>query len=180
MISRILVGFGILLMLFAVYSVNKLISIIQDQDKRTPWFILFLLIMFFLLGYVGYFYMLFTSINPSDTSSLLISSIFFFGAIFVIVVLSVNNSLIKGLNNKTETLENTNTTLKQQSEILQNKDKELEESRGKLVRKNEELEKVLEDFYTLRIGMTRDMNDGKVEEENKMIKERLEKLKNSP
>lgn len=43
--------------------------------------------------------------------------------------------------------------------------------------KNKELEETLTDFYTMRMGMQKDMDLGKVDEENKKIKSRLDKLK---
>lgn len=44
-------------------------------------------------------------------------------------------------------------------------------------KKNKELEDTLEEFYTLRIGMANDLKKGQIDEENKKIKERLDKLK---
>jgi len=46
-----------------------------------------------------------------------------------------------------------------------------------LEKKNVELEETLTDFYTMRIGMARDMEKGTVEKENKELKRRLDKLK---
>jgi chromosome segregation ATPase len=84
---------------------------------------------------------------------------------------------VRGLNEKTDKIQEANTILTHDAEMIQKKDKELEEIKSKLEKKNAELEKVLEDFYTIRIGMQRDMEAGKLEEENKKIKEQLDKLK---
>ena len=179
MLSKFLVGFGILIMAYAVSSGSKLLSVIDDIHSRRPWYILFLLIIFFLLGYILYFYLLFTSVPSSDLSAQLISAIFFFGALFVVIVLSVNYSLVRTLNEKATKIQETNTVLVHNSDVVQKKDLELEEAKKALERKNSELEKVLEHFYTLRIGMERDMKSGKVEEENRKIKAELDNLKAS-
>jgi hypothetical protein len=177
MLPKVFVGFGILLMVYAVYSVRKLLSVVREADNRRPWYILFPLIIFFLFGYLFYFYLLFTSISPSDMSAQLISAIFFFGAVFVVIVLSVNYALIGGLNEKAAKIQETNTALLRNTEIVQKKDNELEEAKITLERKNKELERALEDFYTLRLSMQRDMDEGKLQEENRKIKEKLDELK---
>jgi two-component system, NtrC family, sensor kinase len=179
MLSRLFVGLGILMMVFAIFSGSRLLSVIHDANQRKPWYILFLLIIFFLVGYIVYFYLLFTTVSPTDVSAQLISAVFFFGALFVVLVLSVNYSLVSGLNEKTVKIQETNTTLTHDAETIQKKEKELEEIKTKLEKKNAELEKVLEDFYTIRIGMQKDVEAGKLEEENKKIKEQLDKLKNA-
>jgi hypothetical protein len=40
-----------------------------------------------------------------------------------------------------------------------------------------ELEETLEDFYTLRIGMSKDLEKQQIDSENKKIRERLDELK---
>lgn len=35
----------------------------------------------------------------------------------------------------------------------------------------------MEDFYTMRLSLENDLKEGKVEEENKKIKEKIDKLK---
>lgn len=74
-------------------------------------------------------------------------------------------------------------SLKKSKEILEKYNKELEEKVKKkteeLEEKNKELEETLDDFYTLRIGMQRDTESGKLEEENKKIKKRLDRVKKS-
>ena len=179
MLPRLLVGFGILIMAYAIYSGSRILSVIHDEDKRKFWYILFLLIIFFLVGYVFYFYQLLITTPANNLSAQLISAIFFFGALFVVLVLSVNYSLVSSYNDKVNKIQQTNVVLTRDAETIQKKDKELEEAKNKLEKKNAELEHVLEDFYMLRLNMQRDMESGQIEKENAIIKEKLDKLKNS-
>ncbi len=54
---------------------------------------------------------------------------------------------------------------------------ELEEIKKELEKKNKELESTLDDFYTMRIGIQKDLELGRIEEENEKIKRRLDNLK---
>jgi predicted PurR-regulated permease PerM len=163
-------------MIISVFQCIKLIKINTIEDLGTSWYFMLGLICFFLLGYIAF---LFLQSNNSNIpiSSLLICFILFFGAIFVIGVLSISYQLIKKLTQKTVELNKMNASLSENSNTLASKQEELIKMQGLLKQKNEELNKTLEDFYTIRIGMQKDMEKGKLEEENKMIKERLEKLK---
>lgn len=139
-------------------------------------YLMLCLIIFFLLGYTAY-YFLSTNYPDIPVSSLLISLILFFGAIFVIGILSISYQLIKILTRRTEELNSMNIALTENTNTLKGKHEELIKTRKLLEQKNTELEKTLEDFYTLRIGMQKDIEDNAVKEENKKIKARLENLK---
>ena len=54
---------------------------------------------------------------------------------------------------------------------------ELGEFKKELEKKNKELENTLDDFYTMRIGIQKDLELGRIEEENEKIKRRLDNLK---
>jgi hypothetical protein len=110
-------------------------------------------------------------------NSLLISLILFFGSVFVIGVLTVSYQLVSVLIQKTKELSLSNKTISENSELLRNKQIDLEKMESILKEKNNELEKTLEDFYTVRLGMEKDIQAGKLEEENKNIKNRLDALK---
>jgi hypothetical protein len=161
---------GIGLMIWAVFIGQRLLEIIEDSHQKKPWYILFILICFFLLGYIGYFCILFFVVHTLDMSTLLTSSIFCFGAVFVIMVLKITSQLILDMKKNANDLEENN-------EILKKNSTELENTKKLLEKKNEELISTLEDFYTIRISMQKQMEDGKFETENSKIKERIEKLK---
>lgn len=49
----------------------------------------------------------------------------------------------------------------------------------KLKQANVELEKTLDDFYTVRLGLQKDLELNRVEEENKKIKAKIDNIKKS-
>lgn len=53
----------------------------------------------------------------------------------------------------------------------------LESAQQEIQKKNKELGETLEDFYTMRIGIQKDLEAGRIEEENKKIKEKLDNIK---
>mgnify|MGYP001571246748 FL=1 len=67
------------------------------------------------------------------------------------------------------------TKLEIAKEELQNN---VNEKTEELRKKNKELEETLEEFYTVRVGTQRDLESGKIKEENKKIREKLDRLKN--
>jgi hypothetical protein len=125
---------------------------------------------------MGFYYM---GSNYKDIpiSALLISLILFFGSIFVIGVLSISHELIKLLAKKNVEINQINNEILDNSRALARKKEELEKTQALLKEKNAELQNTLEDFYTFRITMQKDMELGKVKEENEKIKKRLDKLK---
>jgi hypothetical protein len=110
-------------------------------------------------------------------NSLLINLILFFGSIFVIGVLSISYKLILLLTKKTIEISQINNDLTENTKTLAQKKEELEKTQTLLKEKNKELQNTLEDFYALRITMQKDLELGRVKEENEKIKERLDKLK---
>jgi hypothetical protein len=164
----LLIGIG--LMIWAVIIGKRLLQIIENKQQKKFWYILFILICFFLLGYISYLLILFFVIHVLDMSTLLTSSIFCFGAVFVVMVLKITTQLILTMNKTAKNMEENNETLRKNSMELENTKKLLET-------KNNELLQTLEDFYTIRISMQKQMEDGKYETENSRIKERIEKLK---
>lgn len=103
--------------------------------------------------------------------------ILFFGSIFVIGVLSISYGLIKLLTKKNAEINQINNEIIENTRALARKKEELEKTQTLLKEKNTELQNTLEDFYTLRIAVQKDMELGKVKEENEKIKESLSKLK---
>lgn len=67
--------------------------------------------------------------------------------------------------------------LKKNKSTLLKLNKELIEAKSDLKKKNDELRKTMDDFYTIRVRMAKDIEKGKLEEENKKIKEKLDKFK---
>jgi hypothetical protein len=178
MINSILIIIGIVLMILSVFRCIKLIKINVVRKLQALLYLMLFLIIFFLFGYTAY---LFLNANYPNipVSSLLICLILFFGAIFVVGILSISYQLIKILTQKTEELNQMNKSLIENADTLKNRQEELAKTRKMLEQKNTELEKTLDDFYTLRIGMQRDVELNSLAEENRKIKERIDNLKAS-
>ena len=175
--TRVLVGLGIVLMVYAVVLCRRLIQAVTDRKLRPPWYVLLFLICFFLAGYTSFLFFMFTSAMDLGMTGPLIGSILFLGAVFVVLVLAVGYVLVTSVNRHVLELDDKNRVLTNMTVELREGKEELEKAKKEQEEKNKEMEAVLEDFYTLRIGVGRDVEAGKFEEENKRIKERLDKLK---
>lgn len=177
MLSVLFVVLGILFLIFALSLGTRLIRKIEDKKVKRMWFVLILLVCFFLLGYVGYLVILFEAPKNLSTESVLISTIFFFGAIFVLGVFENALLLVRTVQQKSQSVEEINKKLQIQSDELQANEAELVKTKVLLEKRNAELEKTLDDFYTIRLGMAREMSEGKLTEENERIKMRLQEIK---
>jgi hypothetical protein len=91
--------------------------------------------------------------------------------------LSISYTLIKALTIHSSEIDRTNQNLSKNTKDLENKTNELKKIQDFLREKNKELLKTLDDFYTLRLGLQKDIDAGKLSEENRKIKEKLDKLK---
>jgi hypothetical protein len=176
MLNSILIITGIALMILSVFRCIKLIKVNVVKNLQGTLYLMLCLIIFFLLGYTSY---LFLDTNYPDipVSSLLICLILFFGAIFVVGILSISYQLIKILTQRTEELNQINKTLTGNTNTLKTRQEELVKTREMLEQRNSELEETLDDFYTMRISVQKEIESNKIEEENKKIKERLDNLK---
>lgn len=176
MLNTVLIVTGIVLMLIAVFECVRLIQLNTLVNLQWAWYLTLSLIVFFLVGYVAYFFLISSNSNL-PISTMLISLILFFGAIFVITILSISYWLIKALTVHSSQISETNKNLTKNTKDLENRTNELKKIQDMLREKNKELLKTLDDFYTLRIGLQKDAEAGKVSEENEKIKERLDAVK---
>jgi len=168
MISFALVLVGIILMTYAIFFCFKSILIIADKDVRASWLILFCLICFFEISYIGF--LCYLVVGADNFVNLFISAILCFGALFVVLVLSVNYRVIKNLDDYAR-------KMKKLNEALENKTSGLEESQAKLKKAKVALESSIEDFYTFRLAMEKKGKFEKIQRENQDIKKKLKKLK---
>jgi len=165
----ILVAAGAILLVYSAGLCHKLNRAVNNCAINKPCWVILALIYLFIAGYLAFFVRLFYF--PAHTAGeLLVSAIFFFGAVFVVIVSKTNHRLIFDLIKKSSDLENKNQELSRRAE-------ELKLSENKYKERSQELDKTLESFYTLRLGMERDLKKNVLEEENKKIKERLDKLR---
>jgi signal transduction histidine kinase len=100
LISIILVLFGAGVMLFSVFEIRHLLTLIQGQKTSKNWRILYYLIIFFLFGYGGV--VLLISFKITSFIFLLMGLIFFGGACFVALVIKTGSLTIKELQTLTK------------------------------------------------------------------------------
>lgn len=143
---------------------------------RKPCLVIKILVYLFVFGYITFLMYLIRDINSQSPNELLVSVIFFFGAVFVVIVLKINNQLLSSLVEKSVNLQKLNEDLKIRNQDLIQKSKALIISEKKYKDQTNELEKTLDDFYTMRLGMEKQMKEGTLEEENKKIKDRIDTL----
>jgi hypothetical protein len=180
MIPLISVFFGIVLMVGSVFLCIRVLGVVGKYSSKTPWYILLTLICFFLAGYVVYLFLLITQHMELGLIGYLLAAILFFGAVFVVCVLLLNDQLIRKLNNHAKEILEKNKTLQMTSDELSLRKNELEKIKLTLEKKNIDLEEALEDFYTMRIGVMKDMEAGTVTEENNKIREKIDAIKEHP
>lgn len=179
MFNIILVLMGTFFLAYSTYlckSLNLNKKIDRDIFNK-PCFVIAALIYLFIFGYLVFLFYLFRHQNSNSPEDLIVSVVFFLGAVFVVIVLKVNNRLILALTEKSINLQKLNDDLNVKNQELIKKSKALIISEDKYKKQTEELEKTLEDFYTMRIGMEKQMKQGTLEEENRKIKQRFDALK---
>jgi hypothetical protein len=89
-----LVFFGAVILTFGLYYSRKTIRILRKQKLSRPWVILSLLIAFFFLGYAFTgLRLLNIEILPFISNETIVAYVFFFGAIFVLILTYLNLNL---------------------------------------------------------------------------------------
>ena len=87
-LANLLVLFGALILLVALIPVNKLRRRLPIGLCRRSWMFLSMLIVFFFLGYLFYAYLFWD--RTHHWSEMVVPAIFFFGAIFVLIVCTLS------------------------------------------------------------------------------------------
>lgn len=82
-LNLLLIGAGVVVQCLAVGPTQKIIAGLPDSSTKRFWHVLQAMIFLFILGYVGYGVI---SLNPETPPVLIVSSIFFAGAWFVLLV----------------------------------------------------------------------------------------------
>lgn len=92
----VIIGAGILLV--GLFYTLKIIMILRNFNLARPWIVLFSLISFFLFGYI-FTALRFLNINLLQGVSLenLVTAIFFFGAVFVLILAILNRNLFASI-----------------------------------------------------------------------------------
>ncbi|MBN1792609.1 hypothetical protein JW826_02905 [Candidatus Woesearchaeota archaeon] len=169
MLSIILVSVGIILLIEAVVLNLDLLRILTDPKLQRRWRLLLGLIFFFIIGYVAFLITLVMPHADLAFTPLIIAAVFCLGAVFVVTVLLVDISMVKRLVSKNKELSDVTRALMSANENLERAETDLE-------RKNEELKKNLEDFYSVRVSLAKDLDKKKVKQENARIRKRIDML----
>ncbi len=177
MINLILVACGAILLIYSAILCHRLNAKIDKKVVPKPSSLILGLIYLFILGYILFLIRLAIIVASHSVIELLVSGVFFFGALFVVIVLKTNHKLILKLSENSLHLGKLNAELENKNKELQHWAEELKQSEEKYIKRSKELDDTLNDFYTMRIGLQKQMDKGTVEEENQKIKERLDNLK---
>ena len=86
---------AIVLMFYCLYQVLSLKQQIPGGVVGKKWNTLIILVMLFTVGYLA---MPFLSQIPTETLRLIISAIFFFGAIYVLITIKLIHTIIRALS----------------------------------------------------------------------------------
>jgi hypothetical protein len=177
--SVTLVGVSILVMAVASYRCRKTIMAMKNVAKLKSGNLLYVLVLFFLLGYISYFIFLLYSHNGEDRHHILIAIIFFFGAVFVNLIFRVNLKLIRQVEDSEKKKTKVIDDLREEHQDLVKHKEELEKIKKDLKEKNKELEATMEDFYTMRLPVSEQVKRGKFEKENEKIRKKIDDFKNN-
>lgn len=82
-------GIGLLILLYGLYLVMKLRALLETGTLKRAWDRLAVLVVFFIVGYVGYLGQTAFDIHMLDTD-LIAGALFLFGAVFVAAVAYFN------------------------------------------------------------------------------------------
>ena len=115
-ITITLVISGALILLFAMRQTHKIFRLLQDKRFKRNWRNLFFLMTFFFLGYFGVIYIVL--IKEYDILQVLTGVIFFFGAVFVLIVSAMGLSTFKMLGRTNMELESKVNQLRAQNDQL--------------------------------------------------------------
>lgn len=99
--NAIIVILGAVILIAGLINAFRIVSLLRSFGLARPWIVLSILISFFLLGYV-FTALRFLDIDllPSVTLEVLVTAIFFFGAVFVTTLAVLNRNLFADIFGK--------------------------------------------------------------------------------
>ncbi len=167
-INILLVLAGIIMFFYSLYRQILLLGLVKGMPLRKWWVVLLCLILFFLGGYFAFAYWLISGEKFASMEVLhtLISMVFFAGAIFVVLTISLIYSTLQELIKKrseTKRLEEEKTAI-------------FESKKAELQKKLKELEEANKAVQEAKLAMLNLLDDEKaLEEELKQEKESVER-----
>lgn len=149
MFNIVLIALGTLILCAAGFICQKF-NFNEDLKKFKKLFtLLFYLILFFICGYIFFIIKLFkqTEIEKIDIST--VSLVFFFGALFVYVSMTIFEKLIKTIEEKSNALRKINSELIQSNDRLIEYGQKMKISGEKYKDKLVKMEETLDDYYSM-------------------------------
>ena len=143
MFNQILVIIGIVILGYSLYLHVRFLGLVKQTLLGKWWAMLLVLVLFFALGYIVFAYWL--AVGPETINinflKTLVSFILFFGAVFVVITISLISSTIRDLIREKE---ETKRLQAERITLLQNKEEELEKKIQEKTRNLEEIKASLE------------------------------------
>jgi PAS domain S-box-containing protein len=127
MLNIILVGLGITIFIYSMTLFWRTYRILEETKISLLWIILAFLVIFFLLGYVAFEYLMITGEEILSFNTL-VSQIFFWGAVFVLICAKLFHSTFIVRKQMEETLLISNKQLQQEIIDRKQTEKALEDS----------------------------------------------------
>lgn len=88
-IAAAMTGIGLLILLYGLYLVMQLRALLETGTLKQAWDRLAALVLFFIVGYIGYLVQIVLDIHVLDTD-IIAGALFLFGAVFVAAVAYFN------------------------------------------------------------------------------------------
>ena len=179
------VALGIVFMIYSFFYSREIYALVSN-GSRNNWLMISFFIFSFQVAYSVYFFILISGgeVFFKMDKELLVSMILFFGSIFVVLSLKTSHQALSGMNKNKKEVEKLNEFLKKEKGLLEEDEREILKKKSeveavekKLEKRNKELEKTLNDFYAFRLGMAKESEKSRIDEENSYIKNRLDEMK---
>ena len=107
---------GAIILILAILQTRKIFDILKEEKFKKNWRNLYFLMTFFLLGYIGIIYIILQGYQ--NTLQILTGVIFFFGAVFVLIVVFTGLISFRKLHEVNEGLEEKISQMKLQNKEL--------------------------------------------------------------
>ena len=140
MIPTLLTFLGMVILLYSIFLQRRLASIVGYEEVKSYLNYTLTLIVFFVFGYIYHLFFVLPGIEDISVS-IPISSVLFFGSVFVFAILTININMAKKLKERDERLLEINRSLKNDGRISEKLRKTLEKKVD-----------VLEKFEKLAVG----------------------------
>jgi DMSO reductase anchor subunit len=149
MLNIVLIALGTIVLCASGFICQKFNFNDELKKFQNLFTMLFYLILFFICGYIFFIVKLFkqTEVGKVDLST--VSIIFFFGALFVYVSMTIFEKLIKTIEEKSKNLNKVNSQLIKSNDKLIEYGQKMKISGEKYKDKLIELEETLDDYYSM-------------------------------